>query len=226
MAMRLCLLYVYFFKMKPTYIVLLLSSLAFAQTKDIITITGDLTQDGIEEKVTVWEPGETGEFGNIRQLDIFKKDGEEWKLFYTSKTAVLPSDAGGMMGDPFFDKGIEINDGVLEIYHFGGSSWKWHYTHKYRFQNKEFELIGFETYYGKLCEYFFTFDYNLSTGQAVYKKEVERCNDQNIAVGSKKYVESFTKKLKTKPTLKTINTADLFIVTEKYQEKVYFSSVF
>ncbi len=96
-----------------------------------------------------------------------------------SRNAILKSQEGGMMGDPFGD--VEIKNGLLNIYFEGGSSWKWNYTDKYRFQNNTFQLIGHTSYYGKLCEYWQQFDYNISTGKIVYKKEFEDCdNGQKI----------------------------------------------
>jgi hypothetical protein len=54
--------------------------------------------------------------------------------------AILCKNCGGIFGDPF--AGISINKNILEIYHYGGSNWKWSYTHKFRFQNGQFYLIG------------------------------------------------------------------------------------
>lgn len=56
-----------------------------------------------------------------------------------------------MMEDPYGE--ITIEKGILSISQNGGSSWKWGFTDKYRFQNNKFELISYTSNYGKLCEY-------------------------------------------------------------------------
>ncbi len=95
-----------------------------------------------------------------------------------------------MMGDPF--EGIEIKNNVLLISHFGGSSWKWTNVDKYRFQNNQFELIGYTSNFGKLCEYWANFDFNISTGKIACKKEFEDY-DNNQAI-YKTETEVFFKK--------------------------------
>ena len=141
--------------------------------------TGDLNKDGIEEKVIVYNTTDTTADGIVRELEIFRWINNEWKLWEKSGNAIKKSQEGGMMGDPF--EGIEIDKGLLIIYFSGGSSWKWNYTDKYRFQNDEFELIGYSGNYGKLCEYWETVDFNLVTGKVIYKKEYEDCEkDQQV----------------------------------------------
>ena len=73
------------------------------------------------------------------------------------------------MGDPF--EGIEIKNGILIINHWGGSSWKWSLSDKYRFQNNQFQLIGHTSNCGKPCEYWMNCDFNISTGKVIIKKE-------------------------------------------------------
>lgn len=189
----------------------------------LFTVSGDLDKDKIAEKVVVRELNEKGENGNIRLLEIFKKTKSGWKLWHASKTAVLQSEAGGMMGDPFTDNAISIVNGVLVLEHDGGSSWKWNTTHRYRFQNNQFELIGYSTSYGKLCEYWAEFDYNLSTGKIKYKKEFEDCDEQSgDQIAGKVEAEEFSRKLKNLPTLENINTVERKVTTPKYKEEIYF----
>ena len=57
-----------------------------------------------------------------------------------SEKAILCKDCGGIFGDPF--AGIEINKNVLSINHYGGSNWRWGYTHRFRYQENDFFLIG------------------------------------------------------------------------------------
>ena len=80
-----------------------------------------------------------------------------------------------MMGDPY--QSTEIEKGILMITQAGGSSWKWGYTDKYRFQNGRFELIGYSSSSGKPEEYWTDVDFNLSTGQLTFEKEVENTKE-------------------------------------------------
>ena len=136
---------------------------------------GDLDHDGIAERAIVYNSHDTTDDGTTRELRIFKLVNNKWTVWIKSRNAILKSEEGGMMGDPFAE--IEIKNGVLNISFEGGSSWKWNYTDRYRYQHNTFQLIGHKSYAGKLCEYWESFDYNISTGKIVYKKEYENCDD-------------------------------------------------
>ena len=132
--------------MKKLYALAILISLSFAEIpkeKVLVEIHGDLTKDKIAERVIVTELDEDGEFGKIRLLQVFTKKNDKWVELASSKSVILASESGGMMGDPFISESIKITNGILEISHDGGSSWKWFVTHKFRFQKNKFELIGF-----------------------------------------------------------------------------------
>ncbi|KMQ69282.1 hypothetical protein ACM39_04100 [Chryseobacterium sp. FH2] len=166
--------------MKTTFCFLsiIFSTLCFAQKefqpKDseiIETVDGDLDGDKIPEKVIVYNTKDTTDMGNIREIQILKKINGKWIILEKSRNAILESKGGGMMGDPY--QTTEIQKGILLITQAGGSSWKWGYTDKYRFQNGHFELIGYDSTYGKPEEYFTNVEFNLSTGQLNFEKEVE-----------------------------------------------------
>jgi len=155
-----------------------ISTFCFAQkefqpigSEIIETVDGDLDGDKIPEKVIIYNTKDTTDLGNIREIQILKKVNGKWTMLEKSRNAILESNGGGMMGDPY--QGIIIKNNILEITQAGGSSWKWGYSDKYRFQNGHFELIGYSSTYGKPEEYFTDVDFNLSTGQLVYNKEVE-----------------------------------------------------
>ncbi|SHF00651.1 hypothetical protein [Chryseobacterium takakiae] len=137
----------------------------------IETVDGDLDGDLIPEKVIVYNTKDTTEYGNIREIQILKKVNQKWTILEKSRNAILKSNDGGMMGDPY--QTTEIKDGILMITQAGGSSWKWGYTDKYRFQNGHFELIGYSSGSGKPEEYWTDIDFNLSTGKLIFEKEVE-----------------------------------------------------
>src|SRR5688500_16038747 len=178
--------------------------------------TGDLDKDGISEKVMVYNTTDSTEDGIGREIFILKKAGEQWNVWKRSTNAILRSSEGGMMGDPF--QGIEIKNGLLIISLAGGSSWKWSHEDKYRFQNNEFELIGYTSNAGKPCEYWINLDFNISTGKMIYKKEYEDCEkDQAIY---KKEEEVFYKK-GIKLNLGNRNKQEIRIVLPKYKHELY-----
>src|SRR5690349_19588180 len=72
---------------------------------------GDLDKDGIDEKAVVYTitNKEKEEGGHPREIIIFKKKDKDWIIWHRSVTAVLGSEDGGMMGDPF--EGVKIEKG-------------------------------------------------------------------------------------------------------------------
>ena len=209
---------------KPfTIILIFISYLTFSQEnyfqneyEIIAEKLGDLNNDGIDEKVIVFKTPDSTDYGNIREIQILKQLNGKWSLWKKSRNAILASKDGGMDGDPFGN--IEIKNGILLINQNGGSSWKWDYTDKYRFQNNEFELIGYTIVFGKLCEYWANFDFNISTGKIVYSKEFEDCEkDQEVY---KTENENFYKK-HIKLNLNNRNTEKIKIITPKYKHELY-----
>ena len=153
---------------------------------------GDLNKDGIEDIVIVvgskWEQDENwsekASDSNVapRLLMILFGTDSGYVQIAKNDKAILCKDCGGIFGDPF--AGIEINKNVLSINHYGGSNWRWGYTHKFRFQDKDFFLIG-QTKYSFLavenCEKLNDFagtkyeDINFVTGKYEMKKISEDC---------------------------------------------------
>jgi len=153
---------------------------------------GDLNKDGIEDIVIVvgskWEQDENwsekASDSNVvpRLLIILFGTDSGYVQIAKNDKAILCKDCGGIFGDPF--AGIEINKNVLSINHYGGSNWRWGYTHKFRFQDKDFFLIG-QIKYSFLavenCEKLNDFagtkyeDINFVTGQYEMKEISEDC---------------------------------------------------
>ncbi|WP_312287105.1 hypothetical protein [Chryseobacterium gleum] len=181
----------------------------------IETVDGDLDGDKIPEKVIVYNTKDTTDMGNIREIQILKKVNAKWTILEKSRNAVMESRAGGMMGDPYGETKIE--KGILIISQNGGSSWKWDVTDKYRYQNGHFELIGTSSNSGRLGDYWKDIDFNLSTGQLNYSKEVE-----NTAEYGKSLKETYIKK-GVKINLQNRNQEkQQKIVLPKTKEEVYF----
>lgn len=181
----------------------------------IETVDGDLDGDKIPEKVIVYNTKDTTDMGNIREIQILKKVNGKWTILEKSRNAVMESRAGGMMGDPYGETKIE--KGILIISQNGGSSWKWNVTDKYRYQNGHFELIGISSTSGRPEDYWKDIDFNLSTGQLNYSKEVE-----NTAEYGKSLKETYIKK-GVKINLQNRNQEKKQkIVLPKTKEEVYF----
>ncbi|WP_228445967.1 hypothetical protein [Chryseobacterium gleum] len=181
----------------------------------IETVDGDLDGDKIPEKVIVYNTKDTTDMGNIREIQILKKVNGKWTILEKSRNAVMESRAGGMMGDPYGETKIE--KGILIISQNGGSSWKWNVTDKYRYQNGHFELIGISSTSGRPGDYWKDIDFNLSTGQLNYSKEVE-----NTAEYGNSLKETYIKK-GVKINLQNRNQEkQQKIVLPKTKEEVYF----
>lgn len=186
-------------------------------TNNIITEKlGDLDKDGIAEKVIVFNTNDSTEFGFVRELQILKQKNGAWEVWRKSTNAVLKSGEGGMMGEPF--EGVEIKNGLLILSFSGGSSWKWSYTDKYRFQNNAFELIGHDGVYGKNCEYWEIFEFNLSTGKIVIKKEFEDC-DKDSEIYKTENETFFRKGIRIK--MEDRKKEEVKIISPKFKHEIY-----
>ena len=148
--------------------------------KQKATAYGNLDADDAEEAVAVYEMPSINDGDTDQVLAIFKKENGKWKLWNQTTAPLMSSGSGGMMGNPF--DGIAISKRSIVIKHFGGSRAKWAYTHRYRFQNGDWYLIGASVHDGAPCDDDVKFDYNLSTGDATYKKTKENCDTGEIKV--------------------------------------------
>jgi hypothetical protein len=163
---------------------------------------GDLNKDGIEDLAMViyskWEDDSDWikkSEDNLpkRLLIILFGTNEGYIKIAESANAVLCKACGGVFGDPF--AAISINKNVLQIDHYGGSNWRWEITHKFRYQTKEFFLIGKTTnsylsveQCDKLHEMAGTKfeDVNFLTGQYERKEISEDCKLLENKKGKKK----------------------------------------
>ncbi|MBM4187124.1 MAG: hypothetical protein FJ206_07410 [Gemmatimonadetes bacterium] len=106
-----------------------------------------------------------------------------FRLAVVNDRAVLGRLDGGAFGDPLDELSLDRNVIVLSPY--GGSAWRWRFTHRFRFHADRFELIGRTTasyfnaaYCDRLGEYRPTthIDENLLTGERVrYQVPESRC---------------------------------------------------
>ena len=158
-------------------------------------VKGDLDGDGNEDLLIAYETDKQTDFGKERQIHIFKKEDKKWKLQKKFTGPLLPSDHGGMMGDPFQD--IKIKKGVIIIEQSGGSRDKWSYVHRFRKQNNSWLLIGATVDTFTPCEKSDKYDYNLNTGKVEVESSVMKCDENGEEKGKPKTKKSsFTLKKK------------------------------
>ena len=182
------------------------------------SVSGDLNKDSLAELVVVYNMGPENEIDGVpRKLIIYKISDGKWTEWKNSDQALYGSKDGGMMGDPFGK--IEIKNGILLISQNGGSSWKWEFTDKYRFQDGEFYLIGYSSYAGKLCEYWIDVDFNLSTGKMIVKKEFEECETKEQKIYKKENETFYEKSLII--TIQKRQEREKKITTPKYKNEIF-----
>lgn len=185
----------------------------------IDSILGDLDNDSVKELVVAFDTKKPDEeYESVpRELRIYKNTNGKWTAWKKSEEALYGSRDGGMMGDPY--AGMEIKNGILLISHFGGSSWKWEHTDKYRFQNGEFYLIGYESNNGRPCDHWLNVDYNLLTGKIIVKKEFEACKTSTPVIYKIENETFYEGKLKI--TLQERHGKEIKIISPKYKHEIY-----
>ncbi len=156
--------------------------------RNIKEVKGDLDGNGTEDLLIAYETDKQTDFGKERQIHIFKKEDKKWKLHKKFTGPLLPSDQGGVMGDPFQD--IQIKKGVIIIEQSGGSRDKWSYIHRFRKQNNNWELIGATVNLFTPCEKSDKYDYNLNTGKVEVESAVLKCDENGEEKGTPKAKKS------------------------------------
>lgn len=111
----------------------------------LATASGDLNKDKLADLVLVLRPdAEDATDGDAEAPDrillILFRDADGYRLTGRSDKVIMCKECGGIFGDPF--AGIVIAKGVLVIDHYGGSNWRWSYTHRFRYQQGDFYLVG------------------------------------------------------------------------------------
>ncbi|WFR55204.1 hypothetical protein QA584_16505 [Anaerocolumna sp. AGMB13025] len=115
--------------------------------KIISKVQGDLNKDKrkdyavVIEYAGVYTDADTIVSGQPRIFFvIFKQKDGTYKLSVQSNNLIMRSGEGGIYGDPF--EGIEYSRGSVVVSLYGGSSWRWGYIFRFRYQDKDWYLIG------------------------------------------------------------------------------------
>lgn len=110
------------------------------------TARGDLNQDGIKDLILVLSKIEEEETSDIIDNPVKRimvlllgKKNNTYEKAGQNENAIYCYDCGGMMGDPYQE--IIIKDGLFNIEHFGGSSWRWARTSTFKYINNDWYLI-------------------------------------------------------------------------------------
>jgi calcineurin-like phosphoesterase family protein len=102
------------------------------------TVRGDLNLDGIKDLILVLNKVGEEETSDIidnpekrLMLILLGQKNNTYQKSKQSENAIYCYDCGGMLGDPF--QKIMVKDGEFAIEHFGGSSWRWARTSKFKY---------------------------------------------------------------------------------------------
>lgn len=179
----------------------------------------DLNGDGETDRLKVVTTKEDNDgLGFKRRLVVYSGEGADLDAWYTAEEVILSTEHGGMMGDPL--ESVEIENGTIVIKHFGGSRTKWHYTHRFRWQNGDFQLIGTTIEYNDNCALYSQLDYNLSTGKAVYSTTPQDCSGDELKRGNTSTL-NFSKKTPL-PSMDGFATGEHEIKVPEMEDAVYF----
>ena len=132
-------------------------------------IEADLNKDRVPDIIIVSQDT-LHDLSPYRVQIFFRKPDGSRKLIVTADSAIIPQYPNGKKGyregNEFYN--ITVKNGVVSI---NQGLLRGHFEHKYRFQNGNFELIGYTDGYsdGRGCIY--TIDFNLSTGVRFERKE-------------------------------------------------------
>lgn len=142
---------------------------------------GDLNKDAASDVVLILR--QAAEAQEPKPVDVpriltvlLKQPDQTYRLSVSSTTIVFCQTCGGVLGDPFQE--LSYVKGTFVVQHYGGSNWRWEYTHRYRFQDREWYLIGI-TQSRSWALYQVTSDANLNTGDVIYEQYKEDKKTEN-----------------------------------------------
>ena len=166
----------------------------FSQTKSkkdtftllVTKVLGDLNKDNLEDKVVVTQDT-INENAPYKLQIFFAQPNGQFKLITTSTKIIAPQYPNGRdgyrTGDGFLD--VTIIKGIVSV-NFG--LLRGHFEHKFRFQNGNFELIGFSSVSSDGQGKMYTTDFNLSTGIRIEKIENYGEDDDGVSSNIKKKI--------------------------------------
>jgi len=135
----------------------------------IAKVTGDLNKDNIDDEVTVTQDTLTDKRPYCISVYFKASDGSKQKIVSSFQliSPQYPEGRGGFMDGSGFNS-IEIKNGILIVHN---DLLRGNYQYKFRYQNNNFELIGYTYVSSDGIGSMYTTDFNLSTGVRFSKHE-------------------------------------------------------
>jgi hypothetical protein len=151
---------------------------------EILKVTGDLNKDSLPDKVVVSQDTLDEKFPYRLQIFFVQPNGE-FKLVVASTKLIEPQypdgKSGMRSGNGFAN--VTISNGVVSV---NNELLRGHYEHKFRFQNGNFELIGYSYVSSDGLGEMTSIDFNLSTG--IRLEKTERYDTDKIISNTKKKI--------------------------------------
>ena len=139
------------------------------------TLFGDLDADGTVEMVVVNPNNVTGKNADtLLIVKAYRKENGRWNEWVNCKGPALVSTEEVGMERLY----VNVELGALVVGHSHVGYNYVDYTHRFRWQNNRFELIGATVIQGERFWKSETFDYNLSTGKYVYREKFYSDDDE------------------------------------------------
>jgi len=190
-----------------------------APTPDAVgtDLNGDGEPDFLEIRMT---DREDRDLGKERDLILYSGSGDERKDWYTATGVLLPTEGGGMMGDPLQE--ASIVDNTIVIKHSGGSREKWAYTHRFSWANEDFQLVGITIHTDAPCDKIVNLEYDLTTGKAQWAKNAIDCSESEDNPSSSEAVYDFVLKPKEFISMNGFLTGENEMNIPNMGESVYY----
>ena len=182
---------------KLLILLLLISTNVFAQSEKtpfkvlIEEVKGDLNKDHLADLVKLTQDT-LDDTAPYRLQVFFAQPNGKWKLVVSSDQVIapqFPNGKDGLHSEASFDN-ITIKNNVLSIHN---QLIRGNFVHKFRYQNGNFELIGFTQVGANGLGVMFKNDFNLSTGVRHYKEERYDTNEVTLNKTEKKLIRPLPK---------------------------------
>ena len=154
-------------------------------TSIVTTVIGDLNKDSLADMVMVTQDT-VAESAPYKLQVFFGLLNGDYKLMVETTKAIgvqFPNGRGWLTGNGF--SGVVISKGVLTI---ENELLRGHFEHKFRFQNGDFELIGFSYGSSDGNGMVSSIDFNLSTGIRIETQEPYNDSDEPVTKKTAKII--------------------------------------
>jgi len=162
----------------------------------ISEVKGDLDKDEKEETVIVFNTTIKAESeGFERKFYILKNINGNLKIWKENSTIIFDSKFGFYPIDNELEVIIKNNCLIISQHFFTNSRHSETSKYTFRFQNRDFYLIGARHQMDDTCDYNFTNEVNFSTGKVIIDEEYSSCDDEKTDIPKdyhKEFIHKFT----------------------------------